>query len=330
MGSGSQTTTSKASIPSELKPLYRGISDVGTRVAEQPFTPYTGDFVAGVSETSMAAQPYYEQMGALAGLTPAEYQSRIQQNLSGFTTNVVDPALAAAQRQRDISRMQEQSDIARAGAFGNIRRGVVEAESQAAYDIGLNQLTADLMRQGYDQAAAQTMAQMEMGLGAAGAAAGGLQQLGALQQTTDQAALEAAYNEFLREQGYDVGLLSALTGGAAGTASAIGTTETSRTRPGFSQILGGIGAAGQGLAALSGSDRRLKVNVRPAGRRNGINYYTWDWNNTARAIGVDGHPTYGVMADELMQTHPHLVRRGTDGYLRVDYAGLNAEANAAA
>jgi len=328
MGSGSQTTTSKATIPGELKPLYRAIGDVGTRVAEQPFTPYTGDFVAGVSETSMAAQPYYEQMGALAGLTPAEYQSRIQQNLSGFTTNVVDPALAAAQRQRDISRMQEQSDIARAGAFGNIRRGVVEAESQAAYDIGLNQLTADLMRQGYDQAAAQTMAQMEMGLGAAGAAAGGLQQLGALQQTTEQAALEADYNEFLRQQGYDVGLLSALTGGAAGTAGAIGQSQTSSSRPGFAQILGGIGAAGQALSLFS--DRRLKVNIRPAGRRNGISYYTWDWNDTARAIGVEGHPTYGVMADELMQTHPHLVRRGADGYLRVDYAGLNAEAGAAA
>lgn len=328
MGSGSQTTTTKASIPSQLKPLYGAIGDVAQNVSGLEFTPYTGDFVAGVSDLSMAAQPYYEQIGALAGMTPEQYQERIQQNLSGFTTNVLDPALAAAQRQRDISRVQEQSDIARANAFGNIRRGVVEAESQAAYDIGLNQLTADLMRQGYDQAAAQTMAQMEMGMGAAGAAAGGLQQLGALQQTTEQANLEALYNEFLRQQGFDIGILSALTGGAAGTAGALGTSQTQSSKPGFAQILGAIGSAGQALSMFS--DRRLKVNVRPAGRRNGISYYTWDWNNTARAIGVEGHPTYGVMADELMQTHPHLVRRGADGYLRVDYAGLNAEAGAAA
>lgn len=326
---GSSKTTSKAEIPSELKPLYRAIGSVGTRVAEQPFTPYTGDFIAGVTETSLAAKPYYEQIGALSSMTPEQYQERIQQNLSGFTTNVLDPALAAAQRQRDISRVQEQSDIAKAGAFGNIRRGVVEAESQAAYDIGLNQLTADLMRQGYDQAAAQTMAQMEMGMGAAGAAASGLQQLGALQQTTNQAELEARFNEFLREQGYDLGILSALTGGAAGTAGAIGQSQTTSSRPGFGQILGAVASAGQALSMFP-SDRRLKVNIRPAGRRNGISYYTWDWNNTARAICVEGHPTYGVMADELMQTHPHLVRRGADGYLRVDYAGLNAEAGAAA
>jgi hypothetical protein len=28
------------------------------------------------------------------------------------------------------------------------------------------------------------------------------------------------------------------------------------------------------------------------------------------------------MADELQETHPHLVHRGADGYLRVDYGGL--------
>jgi hypothetical protein len=29
------------------------------------------------------------------------------------------------------------------------------------------------------------------------------------------------------------------------------------------------------------------------------------------------------MADELMKTHPHLGARGLDGYLRVNYGGLN-------
>jgi hypothetical protein len=28
------------------------------------------------------------------------------------------------------------------------------------------------------------------------------------------------------------------------------------------------------------------------------------------------------MADELMETHPHLVARASDGYLRVNYGGL--------
>ena len=35
------------------------------------------------------------------------------------------------------------------------------------------------------------------------------------------------------------------------------------------------------------------------------------------------------MADELQVTHPHLVKRGGDGYLRVNYGGLVAEMGAA-
>jgi hypothetical protein len=35
------------------------------------------------------------------------------------------------------------------------------------------------------------------------------------------------------------------------------------------------------------------------------------------------------MADELRETHPHLVKRGQDGYLRVDYRGLSKELEAA-
>jgi hypothetical protein len=35
------------------------------------------------------------------------------------------------------------------------------------------------------------------------------------------------------------------------------------------------------------------------------------------------------LADELQETHPHLVKRGEDGYLRVNYDGLVAELEAA-
>jgi hypothetical protein len=70
------------------------------------------------------------------------------------------------------------------------------------------------------------------------------------------------------------------------------------------------------------SDPRLKTNVRPIGERNGIKLYSWDWNEEGKGIASPGQPTVGVMANELMETHPHLVVRGSDGYLRVNYGGL--------
>jgi len=252
MGSGRSTTqTTTATVPQFLEDYYtQSVFPAATQIGETPFQAYGGEFVAPVSEMSMAAQPYYEQIGAISGMTPADYQAMTEANLSSYTANVMDPALARMAREREIARTQEQADIARAGAFGNVRRGVYEAEREAAYQVAQDELIANLMRQGYNEAQAATMAQLQMGQGAAGQAAAGMQQLGALQQTTDQAALEAAYNEFLREQQYPLTQLGAMVGAGGLGAGMIGQTATTSERPGFSGTLAALGSLGQGFAAF--------------------------------------------------------------------------------
>jgi len=76
-------------------------------------------------------------------------------------------------------------------------------------------------------------------------------------------------------------------------------------------------------ATYMASDRRLKTNVTPIGERSGVKLYSWDWTDEGKRIASPDQPTVGVMADELMETHPHLVHRASDGYLRVNYGGLN-------
>jgi endosialidase-like protein len=64
------------------------------------------------------------------------------------------------------------------------------------------------------------------------------------------------------------------------------------------------------------SDIRLKRDVTPIGRvADGINLYRYRylWSDTIQL---------GVMAHEVAATRPEAVHRGTDGYLRVDYARL--------
>ena len=81
---------------------------------------------------------------------------------------------------------------------------------------------------------------------------------------------------------------------------------------------------GAGLAGAIYSDRALKTNIEPAGKTaSGINLYTWEWNDEAKRIGADSHPTYGVIAQELQETHPEAVIKGDDGYLRVDYSKVH-------
>jgi hypothetical protein len=60
-----------------------------------------------------------------------------------------------------------------------------------------------------------------------------------------------------------------------------------------------------------------------------VNFYTWDWNEEAERINAaETSNTYGVIAQELEETRPHLVVVGEDGYRRVDYAGLMKELGA--
>jgi hypothetical protein len=68
------------------------------------------------------------------------------------------------------------------------------------------------------------------------------------------------------------------------------------------------------------SDIRLKTDIVPAGERNGHAWYTyryvWDDVGTTRE---------GVMAQDVMQTHPEAVLTHPLGFLMVDYSKLGLE-----
>ncbi|MCH9646354.1 MAG: tail fiber domain-containing protein [Proteobacteria bacterium] len=65
------------------------------------------------------------------------------------------------------------------------------------------------------------------------------------------------------------------------------------------------------------SDVRLKENIKPVGKENGINLYSWDWNDKAeKELGLTGE-AYGVMAHELPLDK--LILDEKTGYLLVKY-----------
>ena len=98
----------------------------------------------------------------------------------------------------------------------------------------------------------------------------------------------------------------------------------------FDSILGGVisiasASAGAGTWNPFGSDARLKENIQPYDTLNGVQFYTWDWNDTAKEIGYDKYPTMGVIAQEVQKTHPDTVIEGPEGYLMVNYGKLKNE-----
>lgn len=248
MGRSRTTTTESNQMPAfQQEFLQNTLLPFATNISEQEFTPYTGQLVAGVPTTTQTAQQFYDVAGNIANMTPQQYAAMTSANMSPYQTQVIDAAIARANREREIARTGEMADITQARAFGNERRGVYEAERQAAYEIGRDQMIADLLSQGYSQAQAQTMAQLGQAQSAAQQAAAGYTQLGGLEQATAQAELDAAYEQFMREQGMPYEQLSALATAASGIPAGYGTTSgTSSRRPGLFDYLTAAASFGSG------------------------------------------------------------------------------------
>ena len=249
MGRSRQTNTTQAMPEFQEQFLSQTLLPFATEFSQQEFTPYTNEMVAGVSPLSMGAQTQFGQIADIANMTPQDFAAMTQANMNPFQEQVIDAALARSQRERDIARTGEMADITRAGAFGNERRGVFEAERQAAFELGQNEMIANLMSQGYSQAQAQTMAQLGARQGAAGQAAAGFQKLGNLEQLTEQAALDAQMQEFMRQQNMPLQQLGALVSAAGGIPAGYSTTTQSE-RPGTVGFLGALGSLGQGFGAV--------------------------------------------------------------------------------
>jgi hypothetical protein len=317
MGASKQKTETE--LPEfQQKFLEETVIPAAKDIFATPFTPYEDDRVAGLDPRYDEATDIYRGFRDEDAYSPDAFGSRVEANLANLGTNV-DPYLAAQQRQFDIARTQQEADLVRSGAFGNERRGLVEAEQAAAENIAREQMVEGFRQQDLNRATDLTQRQIASEQALAGEAAGGLTQLGQVGTLQDQLALDAQFEEFLRMTGYPMQAFGVLPAAAGTIPGGLGTA-TQTSRPGFGSYL----SAGASIAGLL-SDVRLKSNIERTGNHKGVNYYRWTWNDEAKRIGADSHPTSGVMAHELAGTHPHLVTAGQDGYLRVNYDGLHRE-----
>jgi trimeric autotransporter adhesin len=86
------------------------------------------------------------------------------------------------------------------------------------------------------------------------------------------------------------------------------------------------------IVAFSGSDRRLKnniINISDAlNKVKQLNGVTWNWNEDANEVTKTA-PTTGLIAQEVQEVLPEVVKEREDGYLGIDYSkmvGLLVEA----
>jgi hypothetical protein len=93
-----------------------------------------------------------------------------------------------------------------------------------------------------------------------------------------------------------------------------------KIQAGFDPTKGAEAASGAVGGFIGGlfSDLALKSNVEPIGQDSkGRTKYKWEWNDTAKELGIDHMPTEGYIAQELLGSDPQAVRINENGYLMV-------------
>jgi len=158
----------------------------GRALADQGYQAYQGPLTAGTSTLQDKAfqgignltVPTADQMSftpgtfsatgapAATGDAPTAGGSVVNQYMNPYLSAVLQPQLAEARRQSEISRLADQGRLTQAGAFGGSRQALMDLER----DNILNRNLADITGQGYAQAFQQGRDQfnIEQGRGQTG------------------------------------------------------------------------------------------------------------------------------------------------------------------
>ena len=325
--------------PGQIRPTGYQASTVGAgQLAGKDLDPYTNPYESQVVQQTLsdlggAQEQQLNQMGAQASAANAFGGSRHGIAEAETRKGFADKATQAVSglRQAGFTQAQQaaQADINTAQQAAMANMGARNVASQ--YGAGnqmlsqqqniANQIAAQNMRMGAGSQLGQ-LGQQAFNTGQT--IQQNQQQQGLMQQGLQQALIDAARGQYAGYTGAPNAALSAPLA-ALGVTPTPQSTTTSK-QPGLFDYLS---LAGSTYAGAKASDVRLKTDIKPIGTHKGINLYTWNWNDEGKRIADPAQPTIGVMAQELRETHPHLVEAGDDGYLRVNYAGLNSELEAA-
>ena len=293
------------------------------------------------SSASMFYDPYEDQVvqQTLQDINRAAAQQDI-----GLRDRAISQGAFGGSRgriaQEELARQTGRGAAEAVGAlrsqgFGRAQDAAMRSfEAQQGRQAGLASLQSGLAGQqaalgGQQAALGQGIAGLgQQGQGMLGSQINLLNQLGAQGQATQQAALsrqfgaaqQLAQEPLQRLQTGQALLAGSPMGGiSGGTGSSAYQRGVYQQPTALGQAVGAVGTLLTGIGAFK-SDIDLKENITKIGELEpGIGWYTWDWNDKGRAIGVESEPSEGVLAQEVLEVKPDAVVV-KDGYYAVDYA----------
>ena len=270
----------------------------------------------GLSAEQLAQRGALE--GGQLGLSGQQGIGSLAAQRAGIGQNLGSQFQSAQQLGSNVFGNQMNRMQGAASGMGGLTNQQMSNAMNAYQMTGANQRAgaqgiAGLGRQGFDMLTGQIGT-----LGGLGQTGRGIQQRGLDAQY--KAGTQMADEPFMRLQRGQQ-----LLGGAqpfmpsyrSGYSVGSNQNETYQ-KPSAASKIGQVASTAATLFAMS--DIRLKENVVKVDEvEPGVGWYTWDWNDTAKAMGIDDQ-TEGVIAQELKEIKPSAVVMADDGYYRVDYS----------
>lgn len=307
-GLSATPTTSKSTTPSaDIKPYVTNVLEKSNALLNAPTPAYTGQMTSGPSEYQNQAWKGLANLSLPSNLTTAgqnlgdisqtakDYRfdpNSVTQYMNPYIQQALEPQLAELRRQSQINLQPSLARLTQAGGYGGGRQAIMESEAgrnlldlqtkytgqgyKDAYDSAMKaaQYASDLGLRGLQQATSASQAQGNVG---AQEASYGLQNLQALsaagktQQEQNQAALNAQYNEWLRQQKYLPDLLKSqqtlLQGMPGGTVENTYTAKPSTLQSlvgsttGVADIVKNMKAAGIDMGTINSALKSMGIDL---------------------------------------------------------------------
>lgn len=186
----------------------------GQALSNQPYQAYSGPLTAGTSQLQQNAFQGLanlaiptDKMGAFAPQTFGATQA--QQYMNPYLMAALQPQIDEARRQSQITQMQNDAQLTKAGAYGGGRQAIMNVETQRNLGTNLAGITGTGYASAYDKAMQQFNTEQgrgmeaqkmlnEYGMGTLAAQ----QQAGAIQRQIEQEGLTADKTAFEQERDY--------------------------------------------------------------------------------------------------------------------------------
>ncbi|CAB4134689.1 hypothetical protein UFOVP274_42 [uncultured Caudovirales phage] len=270
------TTSSQQGVSSYAQPAVTNLINRVDALAGAGAPQYTGQLTAGPSSYQNQA---WQGLANLTLPTNTFDATAAQQYMNPYLMGALQPQLDALQRQQAINEQGDLSQLSKSGAYGGGREAVLRGIN----DENLLRKQAEVLGTGYkdafNAATGQYNAEQNRQMK-------GLESLGVFgnkQQEIDQNALNAQYNEFLRQSKYPMDTLTSEASILKGLP--IQTTNTYGAAPSLLQSLAG-GASG--LDSLSSALQKAGITDKSI------------WSSVANALGINSGPNISNLQSDAI------------------------------